>query len=429
VKRSLLQGRENGAISRGIFPISSISLPECRAFAAVALACPNPTGYDMIKRDSSGTASMRSSQPADIPAPPSSAILPKRSHRLWQASPRIALNGLFVIALFYTVYFAAQVLIPITVAVLLSILLAPAVERLEALYVPRGIAAALIVVAALTVIVVAVVQLAGPAQDWVARMPAGFGRVEERLKLIKKPIQEIQKATEQIENATEFDQRPQKRQVVELRRPSFAGELLSGTQRAFTAIGIVIILLYFLLAAGDMFLRKLIAIMPTDENKLRIVDIAQSVKKDISFYLLTLTLTNVGYGVLVGCSAWYLGVESPLLWGALTAILSFAPYVGPVVIIILLTMATLISVNALATALILVAIYVGALITVQNVVSPHIWGKRLSLNPVAIFISIIFWGWMWGMPGALLAVPLLASFKIVAERVGALRPMADFLSP
>jgi predicted PurR-regulated permease PerM len=217
--------------------------------------------------------------------------------------------------------------------------------------------------------------------------------------------------------------------VVELRRPSFAGELLSGTQRAFTAIGIVIILLYFLLAAGDMFLRKLIAIMPTDENKLRIVDIAQSVKKDISFYLLTLTLTNVGYGVLVGCSAWYLGVESPLLWGALTAILSFAPYVGPVVIIILLTMATLISVNALATALILVAIYVGALITVQNVVSPHIWGKRLSLNPVAIFISIIFWGWMWGMPGALLAVPLLASFKIVADRVSALRPTAEFLSP
>jgi predicted PurR-regulated permease PerM len=372
---------------------------------------------------------MLSSQPAEKPGAPPSAPLAERVPRGWWNSTRFALNGLFVIALFYTVYFAAPVLIPITIAVLLSILLAPAVEKLEMLRLPRGLAAALIVVAALSLIVTAIVQLAGPAQEWVTRVPAGFGRIEERLRLIKKPIQDIQKATEQIENATELGQRPQRRQVVELRRPSFAGELLSGTQRVFTAIGIVIILLFFLLSTGDLFMRKLISLMPTDENKLRIVDIASIVKKDISFYLLSITITNVGYGLLVGSTAWYLGVESPLLWGALTAILSFAPYVGPVVIIALLTMATLISLNAVAPALILSGVYLAMLIAVQNVISPHIWGKRLALNPVAIFIAIIFWGWMWGMAGALLAVPLLASFKIVADRVSALRPAAEFLSP
>ena len=353
----------------------------------------------------------------------------ERPQRVWQGSQRMALNGLFVIALFYTIYFAAPVLIPITIAVLLSILLAPAVERLEHLRLPRGIAAAIIVAAALAVIVGAVVTLAGPAQEWVTRLPASFGRVEERLRLIKKPIQDIQKATEQIENVTELSQRPQRRQVVELRRPSFAGELLSSTQRAATSVGIVIILMYFLLATGDLFLRKLIAIMPTDENKLRMVDIAGSVKKDISFYLLSLTITNIGYGVLVTSVAWYLGVESPLLWGALTAILSFAPYVGPVVIVTVLTMASLISVTSLAPALILPAVYIVVLLALQNVISPHVWGKRLALNPVAIFIAIILWGWMWGMAGALLAVPLLASFKIVAERVSALRPAAEFLGP
>lgn len=373
---------------------------------------------------------MRSAQTAEEIAP-DMAVLPLQQQRVardWQ-SLRFALNGLFVIALFYTLYFAAPVLIPITVAVLLSILLAPAVEKLEMLHLPRPIASALIVIAALAVIVLAVMQLAAPAQDWVARVPAGFSRIEERLKLIKKPIQELQKATEQIENATEFEQKPQRRQIVELRRPSFAGELLSGTQRAFTAVGIVIILLYFLLATGDLFLRKLIAIMPTDENKTRVVDIARSVKKDISFYLFTLTLTNIGYGLLVTGTAWYLGVESPLLWGALTLILSFAPYVGPVVIAIILTMAALISLNAVAPALILTGTYLCVLLAVQNVVSPQIWGRRLALNPVAIFISIIVWGWMWGMAGALLAVPLLASFKIVAGRVSALRPAAEFLSP
>ena len=373
---------------------------------------------------------MRSTVPANDMAPAAApASPPAQRLRDWPGSLRFALNGLFIIALFYTIYFAAQVLIPITVAVLLSVLLSPAVERLEHLGLPRGIASAIIVIAALALIVVAVVQLAGPAQEWVARAPASFSRIEERLKLIKKPIQELQKATEQIENATDLDQRLPRRQIVELRRPSFAGELLSGTQRAFTSVGIVIILLYFLLATGDLFLRKLIAIMPTDENKTRVVDIARSVKKDISFYLLSLTLTNIGYGLLVGGTAWYLGVESPLLWGALTLALSFAPYVGPVVIAIILTSAAVISLNALTPALILTGVYLAVLITVQNLVSPQIWGRRLALNPVAIFISIIFWGWMWGMTGALLAVPLLASFKIVAERVSALRPAAEFLSP
>jgi predicted PurR-regulated permease PerM len=166
---------------------------------------------------------MLSSQPAEMKgasAPPASAEKPPRG---WWNSTGVALNGLFLIALFYTIYFAAPILIPITVAVLLSILLSPAVEKLEMLYIPRGIAAALIVIAALALVVTAVVQLAGPAQEWVTRVPSGFGRIEERLRLIKKPIQDIQKATEQIENVTELDQRPQRRQVVELRRPSFAG--------------------------------------------------------------------------------------------------------------------------------------------------------------------------------------------------------------
>lgn len=345
-------------------------------------------------------------------------------------APRWATIGLFVIALFYTFYFAAPVLIPITIAILLSMLLSPAVEWLERFRLPRAFASAIIVTGALGLIIGAVVTLAGPAQDWVIRLPASFDKLDERLKLIKKPIAEIQRATEQIENVTELSQKPpQRRQIVELRRPSFAGELLSSTQRAATSVGIVIILLFFLLATDDLFLRKLVGLMPSDENKARTVDIAHSVKKDISFYLQSLTVTNIGYGALVTCVGWALGLENALLWGAVTAILSFAPYVGPVVILVLLTMASLASLSSLTAALALPAIYICVLLLVQNLVSPYIWGRRLSLNPVAIFISIILWGWMWGMAGALLAVPLLASFKIVADRVGALHPAAEFLSP
>src|SRR5262245_1124628 len=143
----------------------------------------------MSKRESP----MRSVPTAEEIAPAVPAALPLQQPRIardWQGL-RFALNGLFVIALFYTVYFAAQVLIPITIAVLLSVLLSPAVEKLEMLRLPRAVASALIVIAALAVIILAVMQLAAPAQDWVARVPAGFSRIEERLKLIKKPIQEL----------------------------------------------------------------------------------------------------------------------------------------------------------------------------------------------------------------------------------------------
>ena len=170
--------------------------------------------------------------------------------------------------MFYTFYFAAPVLIPITIAILLSMLLSPAVEWLERFRLPRAVASAIIVAGALVLIVSAVVTLAGPAQEWVTRLPASFDKLEQRLRLIKKPIEQIQRATEQIENAAELSQRPpQRRQIVELRRPSFAGELLSSTQRAATSVGIVIILLFFLLATGDLFLRKLVGLMPSAENK------------------------------------------------------------------------------------------------------------------------------------------------------------------
>ena len=299
------------------------------------------------------------------------ALTPRAEDERRQASgsivaalaPRWATIGLFVIALFYTFYFAAPVLIPITMAILLSMLLSPAVEWLERFQLPRAFASAIIVMGALALIIGAVVTLAGPAQDWVVRLPASFDKLEERLKLIKKPIAEIQRATEQIENVTELSQKPpQRRQIVELRRPSFAGELLSSTQRAATAVGIVIILLFFLLATGDLFLRKLVGLMPSDENKARTVDIAYSVKKDISFYLQSLTVTNIGYGVLVTCVGWAIGLENALLWGAVTAILSFAPYVGPVVILVLLTMASLASLSSLTAALALPAIYLCVLL-------------------------------------------------------------------
>jgi predicted PurR-regulated permease PerM len=339
-----------------------------------------------------------------------------------------ALTGIFVLMVFYTIYFAAPVLIPITVAFLLSMLFSPFVDRLEALRLPRPIAAALIMLAFIVTLASTIITLAGPAQDWLARLPANFKSVEQKLQIIKKPLQEFQKATEQIENAAELSEKP-RRQKVEIQRPGILEDIFSGTQRFIASVGVIMILTFSLLASGDLILRKLVTVIPTLEDKRRAVEIMRSIQRDISYYLSAVTMINLGLGASVGLLCYAMGIPNAALWGAVVAVLAFAPYVGSVAIIALLTLVGMIEYDTFAQAMILPTIFLLMSATVQSVIVPFVLGRRLLLSPVAIFLAIILWGWMWGIVGALLAVPLLASIKIICERFRPLRPVAEFLTP
>ncbi|MBC8050233.1 MAG: AI-2E family transporter [Chitinophagales bacterium] len=338
-----------------------------------------------------------------------------------------AIKGIFVLLIFYTLYFAAPVLIPIAAAILLSLLLYPLVERLERLRIPRGAGAAIVVLAALGFIVMGLAQLAGPAQEWVTKLPASFTKIEQKLRIVKKPIQDIQKATEQIESATEFSNRP-RRQRVEIARPGMIEDIFSGTQRVVASIGVTLILLFFLLSSGDLFMRKLAAVFPALNNNGQTAGMIGAIRRDISFYLTAATCINVGLGLMTGIAAFYLGVPNAALWGSIVALLAFVPYVGSVISIVILSLAGMVEFDSLGRALILPGLFLTASIFVQSVIVPQVMGRRLVLNPVAIFLAITVWGWMWGIIGALMAVPLLASVKIFCERVPSLRPVAEFLS-
>jgi predicted PurR-regulated permease PerM len=339
----------------------------------------------------------------------------------------IAVKGIFILLVFYTLYFAAPVLIPIAAAVLLALLLYPLVERLERLRMPRGVGAAIVVLAALGLIITCIAQLAGPAQEWVTKLPASFAKIEQKLRIVKKPIQDIQKATEQIESATELSNRP-RRQRVEIARPGVIEDIFSGTQRVVASIGVMLILLFFLLSSGDMFMRKLVAAFPSLGPDGQTAGLIGAIRRDISFYLTAATAINVGLGAVTGAAAYFLGVPNAALWGGLAALLAFVPYVGSVVSIVILSLAGMAQFDTLARALILPGVFFAASVFVQSVVVPQVMGRRLVLNPVAIFLAITLWGWMWGIAGALMAVPILASVKIFCERVPSLRPAAEFLA-
>lgn len=342
----------------------------------------------------------------------------------------LAITGIFIILLIHMIYFAAPVLMPITLALLLNMLLTPAVRLFIRLHVPRPLAAAVVLLSALFALIGLIYLLSGPAQQWLERAPTGFYKVEQKLRELKKPFEDIQKATQQIEQATQLDKSvTEKPQRVEIERPGLTEILLSGTPQVLATAGVVTVLLFFLLSSGDVFLRKLVIVIPTMTDKKRAVEIVRSIQEDISFYLLTITLVNAGLGTSVALVLWFLGIPNPMLWGTMVAILNFAPYLGALINLTVLTMVGMLTFDTMSEALIIPGIFVILTLSASNVIVPLVLGRRLLLSPVAIFIAIMVWGWLWGVIGALLAVPLLASFKIVCERVGPLRPIAEFLTP
>ena len=339
----------------------------------------------------------------------------------------VALTVIAVLAVFFTLYFAASLLVPIAAAVLLSMLLAPAVQFLERLRVPRLIASAVVVLATVGLIGAAITALAGPAQSWIEKGPESLHKMEHRLLAISKPLENIKRATDQLQEATEAAGHtgPQEVRVVQ---PALTDLVLSGTPQAVASIISMTILMYFLLASGDVFLRKLVTVIPTFHDKKRAVEITRQIETDISFYLLSFTSVNVGLGVAMAVVTALLGIPNPLLWGALVAVLNFVPYIGALTSMAVLAMVGIQTFDSLPLALAAPAALLVFVVISAEVITPFVLGRGLLLNPVAIFIAILLWGWLWGIVGVLLAVPLLASFKIVCERVEPLHPIAEFLT-
>jgi predicted PurR-regulated permease PerM len=354
-----------------------------------------------------------------LPAEPEA--LAATARRLLQVT-----TAILVLLVVYTFYISAPVLIPLTLGVLITILLAPFVSQLDAFQIPRPLSAAIVMAVVALLAGAGVYALSGPARDWLQRLPQSGAKIDTMLSSIKRPFAQIQQATEELASTTAG--KPSTPPRVQVATPSLTERLVGGGAQVLATISVVFVLVYFLLSAGDTFLRKLVSVVPTFRDKKRTVEIIRSIERDISFYLIMMLIINVGLGLGVAVITGVLGIPDPLLWGAVTVVLSFAPYVGELAVAVTLFIASMITFDTLGSALIAPAAYLLLMSTVHLAV-PFIVRRRLLLNPVAIFIGIMFLGWIWGILGALLAVPLLASFKTVCERVAYLSPIAAFLTP
>jgi predicted PurR-regulated permease PerM len=339
----------------------------------------------------------------------------------------IALTGLFILAIFYTIYFMRAILLPLVLALLLSYLLRPIVRSLARLKIAAPFGAALVLIAAITIIGFGISYLAAPAASWVQKAPYSLRELQQKLSPIKQPMEKVAQASGEIEKLA-TPQSAQTKTAVEVKRHPLAETLVGGTPAFIASVVLVIILLYFLLAFDGVFLRKLIKLLPTLSDKKRAVSIASEIEANISRYLFTVMAINVCLGTAVGTTVGLLGLRNPFMWGVLVAALNFVPYLGALTGIICITLGAILSFDNFGYALIFPAVYLTFAVLEGNFITPWIMGRSLTLNPVLVLLSLTFWGWLWGIPGVMLAVPILAAFKIFCAHIKPMEPIADFIS-
>jgi predicted PurR-regulated permease PerM len=217
--------------------------------------------------------------------------------------------------------------------------------------------------------------------------------------------------------------------TVEVKQPRLASNLmvLNSAGSFLAATVVTFVLAFFLLSAGDVLINNVLRILPSMREKRNAVELVRNVEQGISSYLFTVTCINVALGVVQGVAMWLLGMPNPALWGAMCCVLNYIPYLGALLGTIVVFLVAVLTFDTLAYAALVPATYFAITALEGNLITPAILGRSMSLNPVMVFLFLTFWGWMWGIGGALLAVPLLAMLKIGFDQFERTKPMGTLL--
>ncbi len=336
------------------------------------------------------------------------------------------LGGLFVLAVLATCYLARDILLPIVLAFVLKLLLQPAMRLLEAVRIPRVIAALVAIGALFSLLAGLGTALSGPAADWAGKLPHSVSRIEERLRLVKRPMDILLVLTKQADSLMGAPKIAGAASI-EVKGPGLADTLFAGTRTLATGVFTTSLLLFFLLISGDTFLRRIVEILPRFRDKRQAVEISQHVERDISAYLITISAMNAAVGIATAAAMSLCGLGDPILWGASAFLLNFVPILGPFVGVGIFLLAGLSSFDASWQILMPAGLYLLIHLVEGAVVTPMLVARRFTLNPVLIVLALLFWHWMWGVPGAILAVPMLAIAKIICDRIRPLMALGHFL--
>lgn len=338
----------------------------------------------------------------------------------------LLLFGLFALGVFYTLYFAKGFFVPIVLALFLKALLRPAVEFLRKLHVPQWIGAALVVGGLSTGLFFCVSSLSTPFSKWMSEAPQSLRKLEVKFHKLIQPVAKITAVTEKVEEMTSVKDTSGV-QTVKV-EPKKLSQMVLDTIQDVILIGLpVLVLIYFLLAANNQFKGKFLALFAPLAGKKQLSEAAENIRKDLSKYLFTIVVINSCLGIVTGFVTAFAGLPNPALWGAMAALFNFIPYLGATASFSVITMVSFLTFDNPGQALIAPGIFLGVAFVEGMLITPTVLGASLTLNPVAIFVGMLFWGWLWGIPGAFLSVPILMCIKIFCDRIPSMKAVGDLL--
>jgi len=361
------------------------------------------------------------SEPAALIAARSDAALQEQAERMpLPHDPRtIFLGGLFFLAVMAALYLAASLVLPVVLAIVLKLLLQPLVRVLDSIGVPRGLGALAAVLQVMLVLGGLVSALSGPAADWARRLPEALPKLEHESAVLRGPIGLARSTLEQLKNLGTGSG--------ELPHATLLSAVFSGTASVAAGMITTLVVLFYLLVNGETFLRRAVEILPRFAEKRQAVEISVHIERNISVYLITVTLINVVVGLLTAVMMWATGVSDPLLWGVIAFMLNFVPILGPIVGMAVFLMASVLTFGVTWWALLPVGLYFGIHVLEGEFMTPIVLARRFTINPVAVILGLLFWYWMWGVPGAILAFPMLAITKAVCDNLLPLRAFGHLL--
>ena len=336
--------------------------------------------------------------------------------RLLASLTLIAGVGL-VVALPFVLRSGAEFFMPVTAALVVAIALVPLLEWFERRGVPSRLAAAMCVVVFLAIAIFAIASIVIPATDWVAQVPHRIPKVRAALEPVFDLYKNLDRFIDRIVSQIAVTQ--ERTRAVRIEEPnSMLGLLTSSAPHLLIQLFFSLLVIFFFLAGWTSMRKRTIVSRGSFEGALTTARVIQQVVDATSTYLGTITLINVGLGALTAAILWKLGMPSPVMWGGIVAVLNYIPYLGPIASALFLFLGGLMIYPDIWGALLPPAAFVSLHLIEANFFTPMIVGKRLTISPLAILVSLSFWSWVWGTTGALLAVPLLIIIKTIFSAAG-----------
>jgi predicted PurR-regulated permease PerM len=313
----------------------------------------------------------------------------------------------------YALHLGSELFLPLATALLAAAALQPVVRMLGRVGIPQPVGAGLVVVGLSIAVVMGANVLAGPAAEWLDRAPETLRHVERKIQSIQQPIERVAAATERVADIATLNSQDSARVAVQ--DQSLGGILFASAQSLLIGVALMFSLLYFLLASRDRFAERLSRFVPGASHR-GVKSIFEEVETEVSQYLLTITLVNIGLGVVVGFALWVLKMPSPALWGVFVGVVNYVPYIGAFVSSIVLTAVALLSYEQTSRALLVPLVFLTITAIEAMLITPSLHARRRALSPIAVLIAVTLGSCLWGVPGAIIAAPLLGVGLIALGR-------------